>query len=465
MNPTRTLLALAVLGLAGCTATGPALTPATVPVAPAFANASAGTEPVAAFWRGFNDPALDALVDQALKANGDLRLAASRLRESRAAADFADAQALPSVDASVAAQRARARDDQGVAQTASGYSAGFDMRWELDLFGRVAGDQRAAAADVAARQALLRATQVSLAAEVARQYFELRGLQERRRVAEQSLTTQREALVRVELRQQVGRGTALDTARAQALVQGTAAELPALEAALARTRYRLAVLTGQAPTALDSRLAEVRPLPGLPPTALSAIGSPESLLRRRPDISAAQAQLDAAAARAGVARADWFPRVTLAGTLGLTGGRLSALTDSDALAWNLGAQLLWNLFDGGRLRAQIAAADARGEQAVIQYEQTVLAALEETEGALAAYTRGQQQVTALAAATRAAQQASDIARARLEAGTIDFLVVLDAERELLGTRANLAQTQTATATALVAVYKALAGGWGETATP
>ena len=412
------------------------------PLAAGFANGPADAapagEPVAEFWRGFQDAQLDTLIERALKANSELRIAAANLQEARALGRFADAQRLPSVGLAAGAARLRAQNDQGQPETRNAYTLGFDMAWEADLFGRLSGQQRAAAAGVLAGEAGLRAVRLSVAAEVARNYFELRGLQEQLRVARAALQTQEAALKLVLGRQEAGRGTALDSERARALVQSTAASVPALEAALLRSRYRLAVLSGQPPTALDQELAEPRPLPGLKAVALGGIGTPQALLRRRPDVQAAEAQAAAAAARAGVARADLFPRITLGGTLGQNASRLGRLDEGASYAYNLGAQLVWNLLDFGRIRAQIAAADARSEAVLVGYERTVLNALEETEGALAAYTRSQQQAQHLFEAARAAEKAAAIARERFGVGVSDFLAVLDAERELLAARDRLA---------------------------
>ncbi len=416
-------------------------------------------EPAAQFWRGFHDEQLDALVARALTANTDLRIASANLREARALARFADAQLLPSVDAVAGAARTRARTFAGNSQTDKTYSVGFDVSWEADLFGRLGDERRAAYADVLAGEAGLRFVHLSVSAEVARTYFELRGLQERLRVAYASLETQRAVLELVEGRQEVGRGTAFDTERARVLVQSTAASVPALEAAVLRARYRLSVLCGEPPTAFDAELSAVKPLPGLKSVALGGIGSPEGLLRRRPDVQSAEQQAAAAAARVGVARGSLFPRVTLGGTLGQNASRLGDLGNGASYVYNLGAQLVWNLLDFGRVRAQIAAADARGEAAMLVYERTVLTALEETEGALATYTRSQRQAEHLFDAARAAENAAVIARERFAVGVSDFLAVLDAERELLSARDQLAQSQTAAATSLVGVYKALGGGW------
>jgi len=424
--------------------------------APAQADAAA---PVADFWQRFQDDELSSLVQRALKANSDVRTAAARLAEARAIGREADANLWPSVNVDLGAARIRAKNDQGVPTTNKVYSAGLDVLWEVDLFGRLSDARRAAQAGVLVGEAGYRAAQLSIAAEVARNYFTLRGLQEQLRVAVASLETQRAALQLVEAREGAGRGTALDTERARALVQSTAATVPAFESQLARTRYRLAVLCGLTPTGLDGELQPVRPLPGLKSVDLGGIGTPENLLRRRPDVQLAEAQLAAAAANAGVARSAWFPTVTLGGTLGQNSSSIGDLTKGASYAYNLGAQLTWNLLDFGRIRAQIAAADARGEAAAVNYEAAVLAALEETEGAFVNYTRSQEQAALLYDAVVSSEQAANIARERFSVGSTDFLVVLDAERELLSARDRLAQAQTGAATSLVTVYKALAGGW------
>ncbi|NNG22528.1 efflux transporter outer membrane subunit [Telluria aromaticivorans] len=454
-------LALGALALTACSH-APMLPMFSPPAQERFVHApqdAQATEPVGAFWSGFQDPLLDDLVRRALAANTDVRSAAASLREARAISRGADANLLPSAGLALGAARVRAQDDLGVSSTRSNYAAGLDLLWEADLFGGLGDARRAAQAGVRAGAEGVRAARVSVVAEVARNYFELRGLQQQLRVATASLDTQQQALRLVEARLDAGRGTALDTERARALVQSTAANVPALEAALIRTRHRIAVLCGRPPSAFDAELAPEQPLPALQAIALSGIGSPASLLRRRPDILAAEARAAAAAAQAGVARSALFPRVILGGTLGQNASRLSALGDGASYVYNLGAQLTWNLLDFGRIRARIAAADARNELAIVAYERTVLAALEETEGALAAYTRSQRQAELLFDAARASEQAALIARERFSAGSTDFLTVLDAERELLAARDRLAQSQTGAATTLVAVYKALGGDW------
>ena len=456
----RTALSwLAAAALAACASTAPP--PVTKPPAPdAFAQAgNTEAQPVVEFWRTFGDSELDALISEAMAANRDLRVAAARVAEAQAIEGGTRGLGRPTLDVNAGASRSKFSDNSGQAGTRNQFTAGLAAAWEIDLLGRVANEQRSARANTEAARAQRRGVQVTVAAEVARNYFELRGLQEQFRVTQLDLVAQREAFKLVDARLSVGRGTALDTERARALVESTAATVPLLESSIARTRMRLAVLTGAAPSALDKRLAEQKPLPGLPATPLAAIGSPQTLLQRRPDVAAAEQQLNAADAQSGIARSRLWPSLTLSGTLGLNAGRIADLGDKGSFVASLGANLLWAVIDNGQRRSQIDAADARREGAIAQFDQTVLAALEETEGALVSYTRSQQRTENLFASAKASEAAAKIARARLEAGTIDFLAVLDAERELLAARDRLTQGQTQAATALVGVYRALAGGW------
>jgi outer membrane protein, multidrug efflux system len=460
----RALIPLSAAALLSACATAPSPLATSVSAPVSFTQAI-GTEalPVAQFWRAFGDAELDALIAQAVDNNRDLRVAAARVAEARALARVTDTYGRPTLDLTAGASRARARDDNGATRTNSNFDVGLAAIWEIDLLvgegGRVGSERRAAQAQVLGVEAQRRAAQVSVAAEVARSYFELRGLQEQIRVTALDLGTQRRALKLVEARLEVGRGTAFDTERARVLVEGTAATVPLLESQLARTRMRLAVLTGAPPSSLDARLAEQKPLPGLPATPLAAVGSPQTLLQRRPDVAAAEQQLRAAEAGIGIARSRLYPSITLTGGLGLNAGRVGDLGDSGSFVANLGASLLWSLIDNGARRAQVSASEARRDAALAQFDQTLLAALEETEGAFVTFNRTQERNGSLFSAAKAAEAAASIARARFEAGASDFLALLDAERELLQASDRLAQGQTGAAVALVGVYRALAGGW------
>ncbi len=464
--------ALALAGLAGCAAVGPnyqrptaALDTTFVNAGSAAANAQASAD-IASFWRGFKDATLNQLIERALASNGDLRVARARLQEARANLGEADALALPgagfSGDVKREVQPLTQRPDSSRGErTRNSVDASFIALWELDLFGRLRRGSEAAGALVQAGEADLGAAHTSVAAEVARNYLELRGLQQRLQVTEAALANQREALRITQARLDAGRGTQLDFARASTLVANTEAALPQLQGAIERNAFRLATLTAQAPRAVLSALGPAAPLPELPATDLSQLplGTPAQWLLRRPDISAAERQLAAATARIGVAKAELFPRISLSGLLGLNAATLSALGTSDALRYSLGAGLSWTPLDSGQIRARIGASEARAQASLASYEQTVAAALEETEGAFSGYSRSVQRATPLARAARSAEEAAQLARLRFEAGVTDFSVVLDAEREALSSRDQSVQAQVVTATALVAVYRALGGGW------
>jgi multidrug efflux system outer membrane protein len=468
---------MAALVVAGC-AVGPNYRAPAVTIDAGFINAgatgvdaSAPGGDIARFWRGFDDAALAALVERALQANGDVRIAQARLRESRALLQGARAELLPEVGVGADVGRALTPSYQlpGLSRserTATVYDAGFTANWELDFFGRNRRASEAAAADLDASAAGVAAVWTSISAEVVRNYLELRGLQERQRVADESIANQRQSLRLTEARLEFGRGTRLDVARARNLLNSTEATLPALQAGIDRGAYRLATLTAQSPRAVIAQLAAgTARLPSLPVTDLARlpIGTPEQLLRRRPDLVQAERQLAAATANIGVATADLFPRISLTGLLGFAGTQLGSLGESGTRQYSLGAGLTWPLLDFGRVRSRITASEARAEQALANYEQSIALALEETEGALTQFTRTAQQGDFLASAAREADDASRLARLRFDAGSIDFLIVLDAQRQALAARDTLVQARVGQATALVAVYRALGGGWPQDA--
>ena len=440
---------------------------------PGFIAAGASgvnTQPVAAdiatFWRGFKDPVLDGLIDAALKANGDVRIAQARLQEARASQAEADAAARPGVGVSsdvtravrpITQQPGASRGDR----TGTTYDASFIANWELDLFGRYRLGSEAASARREASEFSVAAAQTSVAAEVARNYLELRGAQQRLRIAEAALVNQREALRLTQVRYDVGRGTQLDLLRARTLVSSTEAALPTLQQGIERGVFRIATLVAQPPRQVLAKLAAPAPLPGLPVTDLARlpVGTPEQWLQRRPDLLGAERELAAATATVGVARTELFPRLSLSGLLGLNAATFSKLGRAESAVYSLGVGLTWTPFDLGAIRARIGASEARAQQSLVGYEQAVALALEETEGAFSSYSRSAQRAEKQAAAAASAQEAARIARIRFEAGASDFSVVLDAEREVLGNEDALMQSQTATATALVNVYRALGGGW------
>ncbi len=429
-------------------------------------NAQTPAADIAAFWNAFGDAALSQLVERALAANGDVRIAQARLQEARAVLDGARAEVLPEIDASAGAGRSLspASLNPGTTRgqrTANAFDAGFVANWELDFFGRNRRATEGAAALVEASQAGVHAAQTVVAAEVARNYLDLRGLQQRYEVARRSLGNLQETLRLTTVRLGAGRGTQLDVVRASSLVDSTDAALPALQASIERAAYRLATLTAQSPRAVAATLATAQPLPELPVTDLSAlpIGTPEQLLRRRPDLIVAERQLAAATADIGVATADLFPRISLTGLIGFASNRIGRLGSTDSEQYALGAGLTWPLIDFGRVRSRIGASEARAAQAFASYEQTVATALEETEGALSQFTRAAQQAQRLASSARNAEEATRLSRIRFDAGSVDLLIVLDAERQALASRDDLVRAQVGQAMALVTVYRSLGGGW------
>ena len=456
------LLAIAA-GLAGC-AVGPNYQEPATSVAPQFAGAQggpySGADAQAKFWTEFGDDTLNRLVDQALGANHDLRIALGRLVEARAIRREARFDLAPTVTASggYTKERFAAVDSPtGGPFNARFYDAGFDAVWELDLFGRVRRTVEAQSAEAQGAEASLRDAQVSVTAEVARTYFELRGAQAQLAVARRNVDNQRETLKLTETRLEAGRSTELDTARAGSQLSTTLATIGPLEAEVARAIHRLAVLTGREPNALDDLLAPARELPELP--QISAVGDPAGLLRRRPDIRVAERELAASTARVGVAVGDLFPKVTFNGSFTYAGTEPASLGSSASRGYVIGPAISWAALDLGRVQARIAQSHARADVALAGYEQTVLRALEETENALVTHARTRESLKDAADAAQQSLTAARIARTRYEGGLVDFLEVLDAERTQLAAEDRLTQSRTEAATSLIAVYKALGGGW------
>lgn len=417
------------------------------------------------WWRLFGDPVLDELVDTAVKNNRDVVAATARLREARAQRRERLFDFLPTITANAGYDNVRqsASGTPGVPAGFQGsrdyelFDAGFDATWEFDLFGRVRRLNESARATAQAADAARNDMLLSVIAEVARNYFELRGTQTQLAVARRNAENQNNALELVNARLDAGRGTALDTARAIAQVETTLASIPPLEAAVDRAIRRVAVLTGAQPGALVMKLAPAQALPTLPQSL--ALGSPEALLRRRPDIRVAERQLASAAASVGVAVADLFPRITIDASIGLTAPRFNLLDESGNDRRSFGPSMSWGLLDFGHVYQRIRAAGARNAAALASYEQTVLLALEETENALSDFARERQRLEHLARAAKASGEAADLAGQRFEGGVSDFLTALDAYRTSLDAEDQLAISQTRVATSLVAIYKALGGGW------
>jgi multidrug efflux system outer membrane protein len=415
------------------------------------------------FWEQFNDRVLDQLVADALASNNDLRIAAANLRAARAAYRLSTFDLGPTVTARADYQRILKSTHQLLpGETEAGRhftnaDVGFDAVWELDFFGRVRRNVERERAETQAAEASLRDVQVSLVAELARDYFGLRGLQDQLAVARRNATNQEQTLQLTQVRLDAGRGNELDTARAEAQLRTTQAQIPPLESAISNTVYALSVLTGRQPDALVPVLLPTRALPQLP--SLTNVGTPSSLLRRRPDVQIAERHLAAATASIGIAMGDLFPKVTFIGAVGYDAGGFSAIGDSGSSTHTFGPRISWAAFDIGRIQARIRAARANADAELAAYQKAVLGALQETDGALVSYGRSAERTHTLELATSASDKAARLARKRYEAGLSDFLNVLDSEREALSAETSLAQSRTETATDLVAVYKALGGAW------
>ncbi|QDH68769.1 efflux transporter outer membrane subunit [Marilutibacter alkalisoli] len=416
----------------------------------------------APFWDDFDDPVLSRLVDEALVANHDLRIALANYDRANALLRGSKFDRWPTITASGTAAESRSSADQmpGVPRgdrDVESYEAGVNASWELDVFGRVRRSVESSRAEAAATAADLQALQVAIVGEVVGGYVELRGLQARLQVARENADNQRDTLRLVDARLQAGRGTEFDTARARAQLEGTLARVPALEAAEAVSMHRLAVLTGRTPETLLSELSKAQPLPALPERFDP--GTPGELLRRRPDVLAAEQRLHAATARIGVATADLFPRFTLAGLIGSQAIDTSALFERASETRLVALGIDWSFLDIGRVRARIAAADATAEGELARYQQTVLRALEDTSNALVRYARAREEDAHLARAAEDSARAAGLARVRYEAGATDLFEVLDAERSQLQAQDALADARTRSVNGAVGVYRALAGGW------
>ena len=430
------------------------------PTAPATPEGAPTPEQnLAQWWTIFNDPQLTSLVERGMQANLDLRMAQSRIRQARASMGIAGADLGPTVNTNASLTRSRtpASSIRNEVTTGNLYQLGFDAGWEVDLFGGLRRGVEAAGADLDAAMESRSDLLVSLSAEVASSYLNLRSFQQRLAIARQNLKAQEHTADLTRKRFNVGFASKLDVVRAEALAATTAGQIPLLEAQERQTIYSLSLLLGGEPSAL---LAELDPEAALPSAqATVPVGLPSDLLLRRPDIRRAIARIHAATARIGVAKADLFPKFTISGALGYQNTNSNALFNSASSFWSLGPALNWPLFDMGRTRANLELKKALQEEELLAYEQTVLNALREVENALIASTKEEEHRQAMAQAVAANRTAVELATALYTAGQNDFLAVLDAQRSLYASEDALAQSSRTVSTNLVALFKALGGGW------
>jgi NodT family efflux transporter outer membrane factor (OMF) lipoprotein len=424
------------------------------------------------WWEEFSDAALTRLVQRAAGSSLDLRAAEARIREARALRRVAESGAWPALEVSGSYSRSRTSENaiapssqvSGGSPFFSGsnngqdlFRSGFDANWEIDVFGGVRRSVEAADAIVEATIEDRRDVLVTLFGDVARNYIDLRGVQRRLAVARDNLKAQQDSLDIARVRFQAGLANDLQVAQAEAQVNATAAEIPILAALSKQAVHRLDVLLGVHPGALWMELSADAPIPALPPEA--HVGMPSELLRRRPDIRRAERQLAAASAEVGVATADLYPKFSLSGIFGVTSISAGDWVSAPSRFWTIGPTVRWPLFDAGRIRANIEVRNARQEQALTAYEKAILLALEEVENALVNYATEQMRYRSLLNAVAANRRALALADELYRNGLVDFLNVLDSQRSLYGAEDDLTRSEATMATNLVALYKALGGGW------
>ena len=457
----RVSLLAAALALAGCASVGPnyhEVKPAAPQVQGLEATQESNAQFQAAWWKQFNDPTLDALIQRAAANNLDLRMAVARLHESRALLSSAKSDQLPTVDTDLNYTRSREQDPGFTSQrtTVTTYQAGFDASWELDLFGGVRRSVEASHADLGASEAALHDAQVSLLAEVARNYFELRGSQLRLDIAQRDIDNQQQTVHLTEVRNQLGSGSEQDVASAKARLSAVQAQLPVLQTQVSASEFRLAVLLGERPGELD---IDVSPKSFTPIAINLPIGDAGDVLARRPDVHVAEREYAAATARIGVAKADFFPHITLGGFLGFLAGRSNDFGSPSTRAWSLAPSISWPGLNVQRVRANLHASEARADAAQANYQQTVLLAIEDIDNAVTGFNQQRVRVDHLIEQSTQSKRAEELAQVRYQEGATSFLELLDAERTQLSAEDDLAQAEASINTRAVALYKALGGGW------
>jgi len=414
------------------------------------------------FWDEIGDSVLSGLIVEAQRANNDVRVAEARLDATRASRRLSAFDLAPTVTATGSALRSRPSFTQvpGLSTPLPQqdlYDVGFDAAWELDLFGRARHTVNANGALVESAEHSVDDVQLSLAAEVARSYFELRGAQRQLAVALRNADVQRKTVQLTQDRLAGGRGTAFDVERARSVLQLTLAAVPTLQSQIATEGNRIAVLLGRSAEAVPAELMTDGPMPHLPDTV--AIGSPRDVVVHRPDVMAAERQLAAQSLSLSASRAEYMPRVSLAASAGYTANRIESLTRTGTSRLLVGPVVSFPLLDLGRVRQRVDLAQSRENEAQAQYAATVLRAEGETQSAIVTYARAHERVGILTEAVASSTHATELAQERFEAGLTDFLQVLDAQRTLLDAENQLATAHTTAATALVALYKAAGGAW------
>jgi NodT family efflux transporter outer membrane factor (OMF) lipoprotein len=458
-------VALMLFIFAGCVAVGPDYVAPDTPIPEAWHVPAKGgliekhlnKEALADWWAILDDPVLTNLVETAIEGNLDLKEARARVREARARRGISEAGRFPTIDASGSARSSRSSEETGSGSERELYAAGFDAAWELDLFGGKKRAVEAAGAELQASEEDLRDVLVSLLAEVALNYVDLRSFQTRLSVAEASLDAQKKTYDITRWRRQAGLTTQLDVEQAKYSLEQTRAQIPGLQTGLEQAKNRLAVLIGQHPGSLRDALAKRKAIPVTPLEV--AVGVPADILRQRPDVRRAERRLAAQTAQIGVATADLYPKFSLLGSIGLESLSPGNLFSLGSRTHGVGAAVAWPLFDAGAIRSNIEVQTALQQQALIRYEAAVLTALEDVENALVAYANEQTRRQSLTEATEAARRAVELAQKQYLSGLIEFGNVLIAQRSLLSFQDQLAVSEGGVTSDLIALYKSLGGGW------
>jgi NodT family efflux transporter outer membrane factor (OMF) lipoprotein len=414
---------------------------------------------VAEWWKVLDDPVLTALEEIAVQGNLDLQTSLSRLRQARLIRGISESGLYPTLNASGGMQEQRGSESL---QAGAGgeeeeyYLARFDSAWELDLFGGIRRSVEAARAELEAGRADVRDVLVSLMAEVAVNYIEVRTYQQRLNITRANIRTQEKTYALNKSRYEAGLIDELAEQQSLRNLEATRSQIPRLKIGLRAAKNRLAVLLGQAPGSIDKLLAADKAIPQVPPRV--AVGIPAEAMRRRPDIRRAERQLAAQTARIGVATAELYPKFRLSGTIGLE-ALASNFLDARSRFWGIGPGVSWNIFQGGALRLNIDLQTERQKETLLFYKGTVLQALQEVENTLTAYAKEQLREESLEKAVAAARRTEFLARDRYKAGLTDFYNVLDAQRSLLELEDQLTLSRAEVASNLARLYKALGGGW------
>ncbi len=462
-----TIAQLMIIGMifTGCATVGPDYIPVK-PDAPEKWHAEmngglvvdqSAAESPANWWSIFNDAELSALMEKAVSGNLDLQTAISRVREARALRGITQASLFPVVDASATAAKQRTSRSDNNREEIDIYSAGFDAGWEIDVFGGIRRSIEASQADLEAVQENMQHVLISLMAETALNYVEVRTFQARLDVLTGNVKTLEETYDLNRSRYQAGIIGELALQESLRSLESFRSGIPVLESGLSAAKNRLAVLLGKPPGELYPELSDTKPIPSIPQTV--AVGIPADTLQNRPDVRRAERSLAAQTARIGVATADLYPRFRLLGSIGLESVDTGDFFDWDSRFWGIGPNVSWRIFDAGAIRGNIEVQTIRQEQALIEYQATILDALEEVENALVAYAKEQQRQESLSKAVLAAQRAELIALDRYKAGLEGFFNVLDTQRSLLALQDELEQSRGGVVGNLVRLYKALGGGW------